>query len=179
MTRHPLRRPLASVALLSAGLLLLSARPAGAATITPGSVTFFNFDFTSQVPPPPYVSISSVAVGFANVDAGDMGAFDFFDGLNGTGVTFNGSFSGLVPSVSLIFVGIIAPQSLDGIFSLRAIGTGGTFDILSVVATAQSATGATVHLTGVPVAAVPEPATIVLFATGLAGALARRRRLHS
>ena len=178
MTHNSLRR-LVVVGLLSVGLLLLSARPADATTITPGSVTFFNFDFTGQVPPPPYASISTVTINLANVDPLEAGDFHFYDGLNGTGATIGLSFAGPVPTVSIIFVGQTDPGLLDGVFSLRVLGTNGTYDILSVVAIAQSATGGSAQLTGVPVAAVPEPATMVLLATGLAGAFARRRRLQS
>jgi len=170
-------RLLIGIGVLSVGLQLVSARPVAAATITPGSLTFFNFDFTAQVPPPPYADFPSITVSFANVDLGDAGGFQFYDGLNGTGATLGSSFSGQVPSASLIFLGVSDPAALDGVFSLAVTGTAGTYDILSVVATAHNAAGATAQLTGIPVAAtVPEPATMGLLLTGLAGSMLRRRR---
>jgi hypothetical protein len=150
------------------GLQLVSARPAAAATITPGSLTFFNFDFTAQVPPPPYADFPAITVSFANVDLGDAGSFQFYDGLNGTGATFGSPFSGPVPTASFIFFGVSDPEALDGVFSLAVTGTAGTHDILSVVATAHNAADATAQLTAIPIAAtVPERATMGLLLTGL------------
>ena len=160
-------------------LLAAAARPAYATTIPASATVFFNYDFTLQVPPPPYTGGSvTTAFNFANVGPGTNASFDLFDGLNGVGALLftvpNITVPG--PTGSLTVSNIVFPGVLDGVFSWRVSGVNLPFDVVTAPSTAFNAAGVPVTVTPTIVGRVPEPSTIALVITGLAGGMRLRRR---
>lgn len=164
------------------GVLIASsvAQPAGAALLTAGEASVLNFDFTGQPTPPPYTALMSFGIGFTDVSNDSTTEFDIFGGLNGTGA--------LLDTMSVPFAiaglgwGSADPQALDGIFSIEVKVLTGSLAIAGGVSSELNTdpcgcgASAVAEVAGtIGTLAVPEPASLALFVTGLLGPAWPRR----
>lgn len=142
--------------------------------IAAGESIIFNFDFTSEAPPPPYDS-ASASWSLTNLfDDGevDNGLIEVFADLYATGSVINsGEWTD-----SFFFAGFgdNRPDVVDGLFSMKFTAITGTVTLTSISGLGYPSEGAPVIITPT---LVPEPTTLSLLVAGLIGfGLTRRRR---
>jgi hypothetical protein len=156
-------------------LLFGMTRRADAAPIvvSAGDTLIFNFDFIASavVPAPPYLQAEwDTGIDLTTVDAGDTGSWTLFSELNGTGTSF-------FTSDRADFFALNAPGLRDGIFSAVLTLTSGSITVDPVAfGRGRNSAIITDEIAPVLVQAVPEPATLALFGSGLAFIAMRRRR---
>jgi hypothetical protein len=163
----------AFVALAAVVMLLGIPQSARAFSLHAGDVVTFNADFTGATPPPPYLVSVAMRFLYSDVTPDDLYTIEAFDELNDTG-----AFLGIVSNIPVPYSGTIVgatPPLLDGVFSLRFTAEQGDFSIDSVWAEAFNDSSGTPSVT-IPVAVVPEPTSLALFGTVMAGAALRRGR---
>jgi hypothetical protein len=159
-----------------ASLLAIRSASASPIVVNAGQTLTFNFDFVASgaVPPPPYPGVLfRPGTVLATLDAGDAGTWTLFTGPNGSGVVGYGPDPGLnLTAVNSTLAGIT-----DGVFSAVLTLTSGSITV-DPVAFGLSENGSIITGQIHPLAptAVPEPATLTLLGTALAGFGARRWR---
>lgn len=156
--------------------IVVSAGPASATTLQPGDIVVYNYNFLGEPILPPYDHLT-INFNLANVGAGAVGSFTYFDGANATGPFFFNHATVLPPAL-LMENGFGFPEAVDGVFSVRITAGVSPWELLSTTATAFGSPGGpplfTVTGTIAPTATAPEPVTVVLLVSGLAAGLRRR-----
>ena len=148
---------------------------ANAITLNSGDVALYNFNFTGQVPPPPYDSVI-VTFAFNGANVLSIATYDFFDGLDGGGAQVDHFVSGVPQLFSQFIFDSGATGVRDGVFSVRVTAAGDPFVIVSTSAVGEFFNGGVASIGGELV--TPLPAALPLFATGLGalGLFAWRRK---
>jgi len=158
-------RTLFASALAGAALLLASSgQPASAITLNAGQSAIFNFDFTANVPPPPYTAVDVFAL-VSGAPPNGSATYAFFDNLNATGPLLV-QIPGITVAVALDqFIGGTT-GFIDGIFSVRVTSDNSTFNVDSMSANAYLG-GPPVTTAAGTLAGTPLPAALPLFAGGV------------
>jgi hypothetical protein len=158
------------------------AEPAHAIPLPIGT-TIVNFDFSGEVPPPPYNTVLTQFV-FTVTGGVLFSSFSIYNDLNGGDVIFstNLGFSSGNPSSSLSFplsvseTGGPSDFMLDGQFSFGFVLASGLVD-LTFTDTANGSSATPVTINGeVAATDISEPSMDFLFALGLAALLVSRQR---
>lgn len=140
----------------------------------PGTGLIINFDFSGQIPSPPYGSVTGT-INFSGFGPGESVIYDWFDGLNATGVAIS-SNAGFGGSDTFGFFSN-SPTLTDGLFSFvfRA-QPNTTVEYVSFSATGSTPGSPDAVISDATVT-VPEPGTLLLLSGGLLGlGLIGRRR---
>jgi len=149
------------------------AEPAHAIPLPIGT-TIINFDFSSEVPPPPY---SEVLTEFLLTGSGVFSSLNFYNDLNGVNLLFsspNFAFNGALP---ISITGGPSAFMLDGQYSFGFNLVSGLVDLIAFTATADATSATPVTINGeVAAAAISEPSMDFLFVFGLAAFLVSRQR---
>ena len=159
----------AALALFASAVLV--AGPAQATPISAGSSLIYNFDFTSQTPPPPYTNQMAIRFSYSSISA--PADYLVFRDLNGTGGTADSFGFGS----HFVLGGLTQPSLLDGVFSVRVTAlTDLDITIARAFAANQGDTVFNISVDGVlEPTSVPEPSSLALFAAGLVVFGAARR----
>lgn len=143
--------------------------------IDAGESIIFNFDFTSEAPPPPYVS-AGASWSLDNIwDDGelDSGVIEVFTDLFAMGSLYYTSGWNEISYFSAF--GTPESSIVDGLFSVKFTALAGSATLTSIVGTATPGEGGLISITPT---LVPQPGTLALLGIGLfALSLARRRKV--
>jgi hypothetical protein len=154
-------------------LLLGMTRRADAAPIvvSAGDTLVFNFDLpASGIDLPLHSQVEwRTGIDLATFDAGDTASWTLFTELNGTGTSF---FTSNLAN----YFALNAPGLYDGIFSAVLTVTSGSIAVDPFALVRVGGAVVTDPIAPVLVQAVPEPATLALFGSGLSLVAMRRRR---
>ena len=167
LTACPWRR-LAIALLLSVALT----SPVNAVLLGPGDAVTLNFNFTGEMPSPPYNRVFvQGAFGAFSPDA--IANISLFGQLNGAGTLFD-HFT-LVPFSAFVLQNDTDAEILDGVFSVVIKDLSGIFDFIAASAAGDASGGSALIEPEVVVQRATEPSTLALLGIVFAGlGLARR-----